>query len=235
MAIIRSFATAGQASVLALASAERARRHGDEASERLRAEGREAAERAAQGRITAAEQRAKEAETRAEARASAIQAEADARLGTAAAALERALANLAGLEHQVIAQAEAETVRLALAIAARVLARSIETDPAWMRELFTAALSEVPDRRRVVVRCSPADTKAFRDCLANTAHAVPGTERLDIEEDPVLRQGSLLLVSSGTRLDASIAGSWERVAQQLLSTVPRPPLSIRDDGSEVQP
>ena len=235
MAIIRSSSAAGQASVLALASAERAHRLAQEASERLRAEGRETAERTAQARIAAAEQRARDAESRAEARVAQVRAEAEERLGSTAAALARALANLAVLERQVVAEAEAETVRLALAIAGRVLSRTVQSDPAWMHDLFIAALAEVPDRRRVIVRCCPADAAEIRSQLAKATQAVPGTERLEVEEDPALRHGSLVLVSSGTRLDAGVPGSWERLSDQLLATVPRPPMGMRDDGTEVAP
>lgn len=228
--LIRSSTIAGQASTLAQASAERSRRLAEEACERLRAEGRSEAEKAAQSRIAAAEARAKAAEERAEAKVKQVRAEAEERLGAAAGALERAVARIEVLERQTIAAAEAETVRLALAIANRVLAREVEADPAWMRDLFAAALADVPDRRLVAVRCAPRDAAAIRERLAATAAAVPGTERLVLEEDPSLQPGCLLLVSGGTRLDASVSSSWERVARAMLDAVPRPANAMRDDG-----
>lgn len=238
MVLIRSTAVPGQATSLAAASAERARLAALDQEERLRAEGREQAERAAQARIKAAEQRARDAEVRAEERVAAVQRAAEERLGTAAGALEQALANLAVLERQVIEAAEGETVRLALAIANRILAREVATDPAWMRELLAAALADVPDRRRVVVHCAPSDAVAIRERLAATAAAVPGTERLELAEDATLQPGSLVLSAGGTRLDASVHASWERTAAHLLAAAPRPQLAMREDGSpppEAQP
>lgn len=229
--LIRSQSIAGQASTLAQASAERARRLAEEAAERLRAEGRAEAEKAAQARIAAAEAKAKAAEERAEARAKQAQAEADERLGLAAAALERTVARIEVLERQVVAAAEAEIVRLALAVAGRILAREVEVDPAWMRELLPAALADVPDRRQVAVRCAPRDAAAIRERLAAAAAAVPGSERLTLDEDPSLQPGSLLLVAGGTRLDASVPASWERVARAVLAAAPRPAGAMRDDGS----
>ena len=231
MVLIRSSSVPGQAASLAAASAERARRATLDQEERLRSEGREQAERAAQVRIAAAEQRVRDAEARAEAAIAAATAEAEQRLGLAASALEQALANLAVLERQVIEAAEGETVRLALAIASRILAREVAADPAWMREVLAAALADVPDRRRVVIHCAPADAVAIRERLADTASAVPGTERLELSEDASLQPGSLVLAAGGTRLDASIHASWERTAAHLLAAVPRPPLTMREDGS----
>jgi flagellar assembly protein FliH len=129
-------------------------------------------------------------------------------------------------------------VRLALAIANRVLAREVASDPAWMRDLLAAALADVPDRRKVVVLCAPADAAVIRERLAATAAAVPGTDRLELAEDASLQPGSLVLSAGGTRLDASIHTSWERTAAHLLAAVPRPRLTMREDGSppaETQP
>lgn len=238
MVLIRSSTVPGQATSLAAASAERARLASLDQEERLRTEGREQAERAAQVRIKAAEQRVRDAETRAEAAVAAARSEAEERLGRAAGALEQALENLAVLERQVVEAAEAETVRLALAIANRILAREVACDPAWMRDLLATALADVPDRRKVVVHCAPADAAVIRERLAATASAVPGTERLEIAEDASLQPGSLVLSAGGTRLDASVHTSWERTATHLLAAVPRPTLTMREDGSppaETQP
>ena len=238
MVLIRSTTVPGQATSLAAASAERARLAALDQEERLRGEGREQAEREALVHIKAAEQRARDAEARAEAGIAAARAAAEERLGRAAGALEQALENLAILERQVIEAAEGETVRLALAVASRILAREITADPAWMRELLAAALTDVPDRRKVVVRCAPTDAAAIRERLAATAAAVPGPERLEIAEDDSLQPGSLVLSAGGTRLDASVHASWERTAAHLLAATPRPPLTMREDGSppaETQP
>lgn len=232
MVLIRSSTVPGQATSLAAASAERARLAALDQEERLRTEGREQAERAAQERIKAAEQRVRDADAKAEAAIAAARAEAEERLGRAAGALEQALANLSVLERQVIEAAEGETVSLALAIANRILAREIASDPAWMRGLLAAALADVPDRRRVVVHCAPTDAAVIRERLAATASAVPGTERLELAEDPSLQPGSLVLSAGGTRLDASVQSSWERTAAHLLAAVPRPSLSMREDGSQ---
>jgi hypothetical protein len=210
MAIIRSSSAAGQASVLALASAERAHRLAEEASERLRTEGRDAAERAAQARIAAAEQRAREAETRAETRVAQVRAEAEERLGSTAAALARALANLAVLERQVVAEAEAETVRLALAIAGRVLARTVQTDPAWMHELFIAALAEVPDRRRVIV------------CFRHTGDKNGVTISMTRDcPDTVLQQGYILM---GRKDDNALGQHFARFGE--LDPATRPAIGL---------
>lgn len=231
MQLIRSRLVAGQAAALAQAGTERQQAAAVAEAARLREEGRQAGLAEAQARIGAAERQAADAAKRADEQIAKARTDAEERLGRVATALERALANLSGLERQLVQNSEAEMVRLALAIAARVLAHEVETDPAWMKTLIETALAEVPDRRRVAIRCAPRDAKTIRERLADTAAAVPGTERLELEEDAALQPGSLVLAAQGTRLDASVSTSWERIARALISQVPRPPLALRDDGS----
>lgn len=235
MVLIRSRHVAGQAAALAMAEVERQRADAAAEAGRLHEEGRQAGLAEAAKRVEAAERRVAENERRAAEQIAQVRSEAEDRLGRAAAALERAIANIAGLERQLAEASEGESVRLALAVAARVLAREVTVDPAWMRDLLAAALAEIPDRRRVTVRCAPRDAAAIRERLAGTAGAVPGTERLELEEDAALAPGSLVLAAQGTRLDASVAASWERIAHSLLAQVPMPPLAITDDGSAVEP
>jgi flagellar assembly protein FliH len=231
MQVIRSRIVAGQAAALAQAGTDRMHAAAVAEAARLREEGRQAGLAEAQARISAAERQAGEAGRRADEQIAKARADAEDRLGRVATALEHAIAGISGLEHQLVQNSEAELVRLALAVAARVLAREVDADPAWMRTLIESALAEVPDRRRVAVRCAPRDAAAIRERLAATAAAVPGTERLELEEDPALQPGALVLAAQGTRLDASVSTSWERIARALVSQVPRPPLAMRDDGT----
>ena len=231
MQFIRSRSVAGQATALAQAGAERARVAAETESHRLRDEGRQQGIAESRAQVEASERRAQEAERNAAEQIKRIQAEAELRLGVAAAALERATTNISVLERQIVAGAETEIVRLGLAVAAKILMREIETDPTWMRSMIASALSEVPDRRHVIVRCAPKDAAEIRSRLATVAAEVPGTERLQLEEDESLQPGSLVMAAGGTRLDASVAASWERVARQVIAIAPTPPLAMRDDGS----
>jgi flagellar assembly protein FliH len=234
MALIRSQPVPGQAAALVQASAQRAERAVEERVREAHAAGHQAGLAEAQARIEAAERRAAEADKRAAERISTHQKQCEERLGKAAAALESAARKIAGLERQLCASAEAEIVRLALAVAARVLAREVEADPAWMRTLVQTALADLPDRRRVELRLSPRDAEAAKPLLASASEAT-GTDRLDLVADPHIPDGSLVLNALGTRLDATVSSSWERVARTLLDAAPKPPLAMDAGGQAVDP
>ncbi|GDY12808.1 hypothetical protein LBMAG53_16860 [Planctomycetota bacterium] len=232
MALIRSRpAVAGQASaliaatvrpnaVVAAAAAEWQARI-DVIRETAFAEGHQKGVKESQAKVSEAERRAidakQKAETEANAKVASAAAAMEAKYAAALTALNAGIAKLEPLEKQLVAQAETELVRLALAVAAKILHRTVETEPEWMTSLLASALREVPDRRGVAVRMHPEDAAVARERQETIASNIPGLERLTIQDDPSLGRGACMLASQGTRLDASVATSWERVATALLS------------------
>jgi flagellar biosynthesis/type III secretory pathway protein FliH len=182
--------------------------------------GRKAGIAEAQQRITDAERRAKDAEQNAAKAMEAKQKDFLARFEPILSSLSTAVGRLDSLEKQVVAESEAEAVRLALAIAAAVLRETVERDPKWMDALVKRALLEVPDRRQVVVRMHPQDACHLRDRITEVGARIPGLEKVDVIDDGTLARGSCILLSQGTRLDTSLAGCWERLATKLLDAAP---------------
>jgi flagellar biosynthesis/type III secretory pathway protein FliH len=220
MTILRSRTVAGQAVALANSGVDRALREWEQRLAQAREAGRGEGLAEAEARVTAAERRAAEAERLARERMVAEQhlflARFEPLLGCLASAAER----LDPLEKQLVAESEAEAVRLGLAVAAAILRCTIERDPKWMDALVKRALLEVPDRRQVVVRLHPNDAASLTQRIAEVGARIPGLERLEVVGDHTLARGSCILQSQGTRLDTSLAGCWERLAGSLLDAAP---------------
>jgi flagellar biosynthesis/type III secretory pathway protein FliH len=136
-------------------------------------------------------------------------------------ALSASLEDLENLEAQLVQSSEAETVRLALAIAERVVFHHIDTDPAWMRDLLNEARRRLPDRRRVVIRLHPDDAAPARAHLAGMQASGSGGQ-LEILDDAGLPRGGAILQSEGTTLDAGVSGAMSRLGERLLQAAPRP-------------
>jgi len=220
MTILRSRTVAGQAVSLVNAGVDRALREWQQRVAASREEGRKAGIAEAQVRITAAEKRAADAERVANEKEQKQQQAFLERFEPVLTSLAGAAGRLDLLEKQLVSEAEAEAVRLGLAIAAAVLRCTVERDPAWMDALVKRALLEVPDRRQVVVRMHPTDAENLRTRIAVVTAQVPGVERLEIAADQGLARGSCILQSQGTRLDISLDGCWKRLADRLLDSAP---------------
>lgn len=220
MTILRSRAIAGQAVALQNVGVDRALKQWEGRIAAAREEGRKAGLAEAQAKIVAAEKRAAEAEKAAASRAQQREQAFLDRFEPVLTSLAGAAGRLDQLEKQLLAEAESESVRLGLAVAAAVLRCTVERDPSWMDALVKRALLEVPDRRQVVVRMHPTDAEQLKERIAVVTAQIPGVERLEVTSDQGLTRGSCILQSQGTRLDISIDACWKRLADRLLDSAP---------------
>ncbi len=184
---------------------------------------------AAEQRATAAEQRATAAEQRAAAAEETVRNRLQQQLGDVIAAVADATTHLDQLHAQLIREAEADIARLGLLIASRILRREVEDDPTWMEPVLTEALARVPDKRGVAVRMHPTDAAVAGERKRLILDQVPGIERLEFFPDDGLPRGACVIASQGTRLDAGLPSTWERLGADLLAE-PRPSLSVRGDA-----
>lgn len=246
MTILRSRAVAGQAVALANAGVDRALREWDQRLAAAREEGRKIGVAESAARVAAAEKRAGDAERLANERGQQREQAFLDRFEPVLTSLAGATGRLDQLEKQIVAEAEAEAVRLGLAVAAAVLRQTVERDASWIDPLVKRALQEVPDRRRIVVRMHPTDAASLTERSAVISAQLPGIERLEVIPDHGLSRGSCIIQSQGTRLDISLDGCWKRLADKLLDSAPSSDCTVlvrpgddippsADDSSESEP
>ncbi len=113
--------------------------------------------------------------------------------------LAQTLRDLVLFKRQVRTEAEMELLKLALAIARRILHRELLTDPEAMHGLVHAALQRIQTRDIWRVRVSPAGAEAVRSCLEQI-----GIGSIEIAADPTLKSGDLLIETAAGELDASV-------------------------------
>lgn len=111
----------------------------------------------------------------------------------------RTIEELAGLRPRLREQAEREVVRLAVAIARRVVRRELTIDPKAVAGLAKAALEQLADEERIRVRVHPADEAAVRRLLAQAGRA----DSIEVSGDAALERGSAVFETARGNLDAS--------------------------------
>lgn len=138
--------------------------------------------------------------------------------GTRAAAAElqpvlqsmaRTIEDLTMLRRRFRAEAERDVVKLALAIARRVLYREINMDPEAMLGLVRVALEQIDLRELHRVRLHPVDAPAIERHLA--AAGIPG--RVEVVADPSLERGAAIFETTRGNLDASISTQLEEIGR----------------------
>lgn len=116
-------------------------------------------------------------------------AEAEARAQKQAVQIKDALREFAEERNRYFSQVESEVVRLALAIAGRILHREAQVDPLLIAALVRVAVEKLEVRSGVSVRVSPQEIGRWRPYFADLCERM----NLALLEDPQLEPGDCVL------------------------------------------
>jgi flagellar assembly protein FliH len=111
------------------------------------------------------------------------------KLQAARAPIASAVAAFETQRVEYFARVEAEVVKLALAIAAKILHREAQVDPMLVAALVRITIEKMREGSRVTVRVSPGRTQRWREYFAGLSNAV----HVEIAEDPELSDHDCLL------------------------------------------
>lgn len=113
--------------------------------------------------------------------------------------LAKSVEELSGTKPRYRHEAEQELVKLALAIARRILHRELTIDPGAMLGLVKAALGKIDMREIHRVRVHPEHAAMLKQHLERMG----APRQLDVESDASLERGAAILETSRGILDAS--------------------------------
>lgn len=125
--------------------------------------------------------------------------------------LAHSIADLAQLQPRLRKQAEWDAVKLALAIAKRVLRREIAVDPDAIRGLVLAALEKLQAQEIYRVRANPAHTPPLTAALRASAPQI----QIEVIADASLPPGGIVFETNQGNLDASIDSQLAEIERGL--------------------
>jgi flagellar assembly protein FliH len=114
--------------------------------------------------------------------------------------LAQTLSELAWLKRKIRNEAEGEVLKLALAIAKRILYRELATDPEAIQGIIHSALQNLQNRDISQVRVYPNGADAVRNSLERAG--APAAVR--VIPDSTLKEGDVIFETSLGDLDVSI-------------------------------
>lgn len=123
-----------------------------------------------------------------------------ARVDPVIARLAATLGELASSRRRLRREAERDVLKLAVAIARRVLHRELQADPEAMLGLVKAALQALEAREVEHVRVSPIDAAAVRSQLEQLRPEF----RFEVVPDTKLERGAVIFETTRGNLDASV-------------------------------
>lgn len=131
--------------------------------------------------------------------------------GEAAALLQQA----GQIRDRALAEAEAETVRIAIAAARHVLREELRLEPSQIRSIVRDVLSRARRARTVTLVVHPDDAQAL-----SSLHAEQGWS-LSVDTDPNITRGGCVVHTELGQLDARIEVQLEAIERALIGGVQR--------------
>jgi flagellar assembly protein FliH len=131
--------------------------------------------------------------------------------------LARAIDEIANLRPRLRAEAEADLVRLSLAIARRVLRRELAIDPEALHGLVLGALEKLQGQEIIRVRVSPNHAALVTACLRQNSSAV----NVEVVPDPAREPGAVVFETQRGNLDASIDSQLQEIERGLADRLRR--------------
>lgn len=140
-------------------------------------------------------------------------AEGVAQAHAAALALGEALAELRRSEYELAQNVERDAVQLALALAAKILAGTLEVEPERVLDVVAGALRRLADRRRVVVLVDPEDLECVSGALAEVQAQAGGVELCELQADRRVGRGGAIVRTLESEVDATLQTQLERARE----------------------
>lgn len=121
--------------------------------------------------------------------------------------LSRSLSEVSALRPRMRREAEKDLVKLAIAIARRVLHRELTIDPESIEGLIKVALERLESHELSRVRAHPDQESAVRTLLERFTHS----RKIDVIADKSLRLGDVVLETEHGSIDASVEAQLSEI------------------------
>lgn len=142
--------------------------------------------------------------------------EAERRLQTALPALEAAARHVAGERERWLAEWESSAVRLAVAIASRIVRAELSVQPELARGMITDALQTAAGSTRLRVRLHPDDIAELGPQAEDVVQSLASCGEATIIPDATIERGGSLVETQHGTIDARLDTQLERITSELL-------------------
>jgi flagellar assembly protein FliH len=136
-----------------------------------------------------------------------LEAEIAARVARERSLISTTVEQFRAAKERYFVDVEQEVVKLALAIAARVLHREAQIDPLLLAGVVRVAMEKMADRSGVVVRVCGEDVAAWEGAF----HAMEASERPRVVEDARLARGECVLETTMGTVELGVKVQLEEI------------------------
>ena len=145
--------------------------------------------------------------------------EADRRVRESVERFTGAVKDMMAQREDLILAAEEEVVRLAVAVARRIVGDAVRVEEELVLDTVRRALRHVVEKESVVLRVNPEDLRIVREHESDWLAVLEGTRSLDIVEDGRVRRGGCLVETEAGNVEAQIEKQLATIERALVEKV----------------
>lgn len=135
-------------------------------------------------------------------------------------AMKETVRSFSADRERMLSAARRDAVVLAVAIAGRICHKLSQIDEAAIemaREACTEALQLISESTEAVIRVHPLDASSISELTAELADSIRSARGVRLAADESVGRGGVVVATSNSVVDASVAGRIERIADELIS------------------
>ncbi len=136
------------------------------------------------------------------------------------ARLEGLISRMQAEREEFFTRVEPEVVRLAVAIAEKIIQQELETRPEVVVDMVKQAMRRLRDREVLRVSVNPRDLERVKEAKEDLIGAVDGVKELHVMEDRRVDPGGVVIESPNGTLDARVRTQIEEIERALESAAP---------------
>lgn len=145
-----------------------------------------------------------------------------AQISSATAAIGESLRSLALLREELAQAVERDSVELALALAAKILAGTLEVQPERVLDAVRGALRRIGERRSITVLVAPGDLEIVSAAIGELQAQAGGIERCEVQADRRVGVGGAVIRTAEGEIDARVETQLQRAREIVLEELHSP-------------
>lgn len=141
---------------------------------------------------------------------------AEKRVQEAANSVRVLCENLETATQQWLRQWQHETITLSIAIAEKLLARQIESDPTILIEWIEDSVRMVQSQRQIQLKIHPEDAQRLSSALTDLVDEMKPSMEIQVTEDVSVGRFGVVLQTADSTIDRSMQTQLKRLTEELL-------------------
>jgi len=133
--------------------------------------------------------------------------------------VNKVIEELESYRAQILYESKQDIVKMALAVAQKVLHKEIMTDPNTVISVVKNAISKVGFKRKFMVHVNPLDIEVLKAAGSEIVSAVDSLESLKFKPDPKVEAGGCVVRTESGTVDAQVDRQFQEIKENVLNAM----------------